>query len=100
MTIISPPFPSPTTDPDIQEAESIRYGATAFMCVPLTSGRIAVLGHMRDLHAVCDTWQEACEAARSIQMNVWRRSVESKPKRALAHLPELNLDFSGLDLDL
>jgi len=62
-------------DRSVQEAESLRYGAHAFMVLPLSTGKIAVLGHMRDLHSICDTWGEACESALSIPMNVWRRSA-------------------------
>lgn len=74
--ITSPPFDSATVDPSVQEALSIRYGASAFMVVPLSTGRIAVLGHYRELHSIVDTWEEACESARTIQMNQWRRNLE------------------------
>jgi len=86
---------------DEQEAHSLRYGATAFMILPLSSGKIAVLGHMRDLHAICDTMEEVLEAGHSIPMNVWRRSSESKkswdkPNPAIL----AGLDLSTIDLDL
>lgn len=74
--ITNPPFDSATVDPSVQEALSIRYGASAFMVVPLSTGRIAVLGHYRELHSIVDTWEEACESARTIQMNQWRRNLE------------------------
>lgn len=67
-------------DRSVQEAESLRYGANAFMVLPLSTGKIAVLGHMRDLHAICETWEEACESALSIPMNVWRRSSETRDR--------------------
>ena len=76
-----------THDPDVQEAHSRRYGAGAFMALPLASGAIAVLGHYRDLHAICDSWEEACEAALTIPMLEWRRRSEAedpdKPKATL-----------------
>lgn len=65
-------------DRSVQEAESLRYGANAFMVLPLSTGKIAVLGSMRDLHSICDTWQEACQSALSIPMNVWRRSASGE----------------------
>lgn len=67
------------TIPGFFEAESSRYGADAFMVLPLSSGRIAVLGFMRELHAICDTWEEAREAALSIPFNIARRAT-LKPK--------------------
>lgn len=58
----------PQSDPfwkDVQEAESRRY-AVGFMILPLQSGRVAVLGPMRSLHAICDTVGEVIEAALTI----------------------------------
>lgn len=83
---------------DEQEAHSLRYGHSAFMILPLSSGRIAVLGHMRDLHAICDTLEEVLEAAKSIQINEWRRRVEilSPPTPRAPR----GLDLSTIDLDL
>lgn len=98
MTILSKPDLNDfaENDPlwkDVQQAHSIRYGATAFMVVPLASGRIAVLGHMRDLHAICDTWAEAVSAAESIPMNQYRRAAaraEAAKARTLSQEEELS----------
>jgi hypothetical protein len=82
---------------DVQEAESIRYGNTAFMIVPLSSGRVAVLGHMRSLHAITETLSEAVEASRSIEFLVWRRAAaekETKPNPGLIR----GLNVESLDL--
>lgn len=93
-----------TTNVDVQEAHSIRFGATAFMVMPLRSGKIAVLGYARDLHAICDNWEEACAAAESIDMNRWRKAVEARegknqyePSRPQV---ELKTDKSAGDLGL
>lgn len=89
------PLPSPATDAEVQEAESIRYGPTAFMILPLSSGRVAVLGHMRDLHAIVDTLGEAVEASRSIPFLQWRRAaVEKETKRPVL----AGIDIGALDL--
>lgn len=68
---------------DEQEAHSKRYGPNAFMVLPLSSGRLAVLAYMRELHAIVDTLPEAVEAAESIEMNVWRRNAERLAKRPM-----------------
>lgn len=83
---------------DEQEAHSLRYGHTAFMILPLSSGKIAVLGHMRDLHAICDTFEEALEAGRTIPMLVWRRKTETLAPPT-PRVP-VGLDLSTIDLDL
>lgn len=79
---------------DEQEAHSRRYGASPFMVMKLASGRIAILGHMRELHAICDTVEEMWEAGYSIPMNVLRRSSESKK----VPMPERKVDLGGIDL--
>ncbi len=91
--ILVEPFPSPVENADVQEAHSIRYGPTAFMIVPLQSGRVAVLGHMRDLHAICDTLDEVIVASQTIPFLVWRRAAaEPKPR------PDVAKALAGLNL--
>lgn len=95
--------PSDPRQRDEQEAHSLRYGASAFMVLPLTSGRIAVLGHMRDLHAICDTLDEVKEAGASIPMNVWRRSSEARKEWAAKPVDPtilMGIDIDALDLTL
>lgn len=90
------PLPSPAHDPEVQEAESIRYGPTAFMILPLSTGRVAVLGHMRDLHAIVDTLEEAVEASKTIPFLVWRRAVAEKEAKRPNILS--GIDVGSLDL--
>jgi hypothetical protein len=87
---------------DEQEALSTAHGATAFMIMRLRSGRIAVLGHMRELHAICDTMDEVFEAGHTIPMNVWRRSSESKKSwdKPVDQKLLAGVDLSALDLDI
>lgn len=92
--IRTPPF-AVTTDPDAQEAESLRYSAQAFMILPLKSGRVAVLGHMRDLHCIVDTLAEAVEAASTIPFLVYMRREEAR-KATPRPVPKLDVE---LDLD-
>ena len=92
MIQYEPDLPSVTESSERQEAESLRYGATAFMILPLSTGRVAVLGSMRSLHAICDTLEEAIEASLTIPMLVWRRNVE-KPKPT-------GIDLSTLDFKI
>lgn len=44
---------------DEQEAESYRYSTRTMKILPLTSGRIAVLGPRNELFRIVDTWDEA-----------------------------------------
>lgn len=50
---------------DVQQAESQRY-TKGFEVLALASGRVAVLGPLHSLHAICDTFAEAIEASFSI----------------------------------
>lgn len=84
--------------PGFLEAENNRYGPTAFMLLPLSNGRIAVLGSMRSLHAICDTLEEALEASKSIPMNVWRQASERKPSSKVFTLPQ-GKELPGLSLE-
>lgn len=86
--------------PGYLETESNRYGADAFMVLPLTSGRIAVLGFMRELHAICDTWEEAREAATSIPFNVARRAVlKPKPQPRVPYAPPQGKTLPNITLE-
>lgn len=101
-------FSLPSSDlfqiPGYQEAESLRYGPDAFMILPLSSGRVAVLGHMRTLHAICDTLEEVREAGKTIPFLVWQRQDRDRVKVAKApytppkgsSLPDLSLDDLGI----
>lgn len=80
MITYEPDLPSASVNAEVQEAHSLRYGALPFMVLVLSTGRVAVLGHMRDLHAICDTLAEAEEASRSIPMLKYRRALELKEK--------------------
>lgn len=44
---------------DYLEYESWRYSARAFWCLPLSSGKIAILTPRRDFFKLVDTWDEA-----------------------------------------
>lgn len=44
---------------DEQEAESLRYGHKAFLVLPLSSGKIALLTPRHDLFRIVETWEEA-----------------------------------------
>ncbi len=35
------------------------------------------------IHAICQTWEEACQAAESIPMNVWRRSASGEGPKVM-----------------
>lgn len=90
-----PPY-DVTTDPDAQVAESWRYGDRPFMVLPLPSGKIAVLGFQRALHAICDDWSEVEEAAKSIEFTSALRRIREREERRPKPLPAVNLDDLGL----
>jgi len=45
---------SPVTNPDVQEALSLRYGNNLIMMLPLKSGRVAIFGADRVLYDIID----------------------------------------------
>jgi hypothetical protein len=90
MHFIDPTI-TPGSSPDERETYSLRYGKKAFMVVPLSSGRIAVLGYARAVHAICENFEEAIIAAESIDYK--QRPARSRP----AHIP---IAIADIDLDL
>jgi hypothetical protein len=42
----------PTTDPDVQEALSVKYGSAALIIIPLKSGSIAIFDKSYNLHEI------------------------------------------------
>jgi hypothetical protein len=95
MIVYEKDFESPTKNADVQEALSLRYGGDVFMVLPLRSGKIAVLGYFRALHALVDTFEEACEAMKSIEITKWQRQIEEK-KAPPKVTSTLSLDDLGL----
>lgn len=96
--ILSPPFPCPSQNADVQEAESIRYGGAPFMVLPLKSGRIAVLGFQRALHSICDTFEEAIASAETIEFSANLRRMEAASSQRLAQKKEAPAGLPDLDL--
>lgn len=87
MTILNPPF---SLSPSYLEAESHRYGDEIVYVLPLRTGQYAVLGPMRRIEAIVDTFEEVLEVSRSIN---WKR-----PEPTYNSKKTLEIDLGELDL--
>lgn len=87
----SPPFPAinreETMTEDEQEVESLRY-ADAIKVLPLSGGRIAMLGPRNELYKIVDNWAEVLHNIESLRTAF--RYVPTKP--AALVLPSINID--------
>lgn len=73
---------------DEQEAESRRY-ADAIKVLPLSSGRIAMLGPRNELHMIVATWEEVCHNLESL-----RTAFAYKPEAPVrAFTPSIEVDI-------
>lgn len=81
-------------DPDRNEALHLRYSNSVLHLVPLSSGRLAVLGVSRMPEFIVDTWDEACEAHARIDFTNYR---QERIEAARAPI-QLDLDLSTLTL--
>lgn len=80
-------------DNDYMELESYRYSNRAFWCLPLSSGRIAVLTPRRDLFKIVEDWEQAKLYGPSAEA---AQKAFEKPEETLAPR-NMNLN---VDLDL
>lgn len=67
----------PTTDPDVQEALSVRYGNSGIYIIPLRSGRFALISRGFDLHSIVEelpTGDELRNLSRDFQTILAQRS--------------------------
>ncbi len=72
---------------DEQEAQSLRY-ARWVKVLPLSSGRIALLGPRCELYKIVDTWAEVLDNVSEL-----RTAFEYKPKKILSTVPsQLKID--------
>ena len=80
---------SPTEDPDVQEAESLRYGNRLFMVLPLSSGRFAILNRAFEPKAiVADPDLIASAGIEVMQAYV---PPAPPPRRELVSVPKFDL---------
>ena len=73
---------------DEMEAESGRYGPDAFTVLPLSSGRIAVLGPRRELWGITDSFALACELA----------AMKRAPRQVIVTTKSVKVDLKRLGL--
>ena len=78
-----------------QHTESWKHNR-AFHVLVLDSGKIAVITHMWQTHALCDTWDEVGEAAKTLPKEFFRRPVGSgRPTKVKRHEEQVQ-DLSDL----
>lgn len=88
---------APTLSRDEMEAQSWRFDSSRYRLVlKLSSGRLALLGHMHTVLAICETLDEAFAFdAYPKRERPSGASRESSPRFDF-ELPKLNLNFEGL----
>lgn len=76
---------------DEQEAESLRY-ADAIKVLPLSSGRIALLGPRNELYKIVDTWVEVLHNANDVRTAFKYKQRKIKPSASALSL-NINVDL-------
>lgn len=85
------PWATSATFEEWQEAESNRY-ADAIKVLPLSSGRIAILGPRNELFKFVDTWAEVCHHATDVRTAfVYRPNLIERPSTAFK--PTIDVDL-------
>jgi hypothetical protein len=80
---------------DEMEVQSWRYSGRAFFCLPLSSGRIAILCPNRTLYRIVDNWYTAAVVGMSAENFQLQRTLIER-----ATLVTQSLDINTEELDL
>jgi hypothetical protein len=77
------------------EIESWRYSGRAFFCLPLSSGRIAILCPNRSLYRIVDNWHTAAVVGMSAENFQLQNTLR---ERATLVVNAMNINTEDIDL--